>query len=143
MVSRNWSVDNVGYKRYSWLAPYFKEILLPLITTFYYNLLLNDTFYIQRWYHVWIYGMLNKWNKMKYMKFCNSSCNRNYVHISSFGLLQFRGLLSCFWILFTGPSNITHQLMARILLWLVFTVAYLGTVLLCTGFLCSVLCLTW
>ena len=45
MVSRNWSIDNIGYKRYSWLAPYFKEILLPLIATFYYNLLLNGMYY--------------------------------------------------------------------------------------------------
>ena len=44
------------------------EMLLPFTATLYYNLLLNDMFYIQRWYHVWICGMLNKWNEMKCIK---------------------------------------------------------------------------
>ena len=67
MVSRNWWFDAIVCQRFSWLAPYYLEILLVFITILYYDLLLNDMFYIRRWYHVWIYGMLNKWNECSYM----------------------------------------------------------------------------
>jgi hypothetical protein len=61
MVSGNWSHENIVDKM-------FTLDLLHNAQSYYYFLLwplLNDMFYIWRWYFVWIYGILNKWNEMK------------------------------------------------------------------------------
>jgi hypothetical protein len=61
MVSENWPHDNIVYKM-------FAVDLLHNAWSYYYGCIMtffNDMFYIRRWYLVWIYGMMNKWNEIK------------------------------------------------------------------------------